>query len=224
MTSVEAYPLKWPAHRKRTVNPKRADFHRQVAVEGQSWKRHERLTIADGRDRVYKEMKLLGARGVVISSNLRLKLDGTPMASQAEPRDSGIAAYFQLNGQDHCLSCDAWDRAADNLAAIAKYVEAMRGQIRWGVADVASMFAGFKALPEPGRMSVEDAARTIARFVASDYPADVVLKSTDNFTEAYRAAARRFHPDANGGDVLQEWHQLQAAKQALDRHFDASRP
>jgi hypothetical protein len=226
MNSVEAYPLHWPPHRKRTQYRKRAAFHSQKRETHQrsdgstySSTSKQSLSVADSRDRLYHELQLLGASKVIISSNLKLKIDGTSLGNQSNPADPGVAVYFHIAKLPHCLSCDTWDRAADNLAAIAKYVKAMRGQIRWGVADVASMFAGFKALPGAiitPTMSVDDAARFVATWAG--VTTGTVL---DNkcFSDSYRAAARKLHPDANGGIERPEWHQLQSAKSAIESHL-----
>lgn len=215
MNETQAFPLHWPPGRARTTYRQDAPFHRKEwAGDGGNWKRQVKLTIADSRDRVMKELKMLGASGVVISSNLELKMDGTPRSAQREPTDPGIAVYFQLRQIPHCLSCDKWRKAADNLAAIAKYVEAMRGQIRWGVGDVASMFAGFKALPgavvTPIAMTSDEAAAFIGKFV-DKHPTQIV-SSADVFKSAYRAAAMKLHPDRNGGTTTPDWNMLQQAE------------
>lgn len=216
LDSVEAYPLHWPPGRKRCKSRQRAKFHRVVekryANSEGTYSEKQGLTIGDSRDRLYRELQNLGARKVIISSNLELKNDGTPRASQREPDDPGIAVYFQFNNTPHCLSCDSWTRAADNLAAIAKHVEAMRGQLRWGVADIASMFAGFKALPgaivTPAPMSIDEAYRFIKLHSGA-------VNVIADFENAYRAAAKKLHPDANSGNQLPEWSILQEAKRVI---------
>lgn len=137
-----SYPLHWPVGRPRTSSRTRAAFATRSGGAGGLLRP---LTPAEGRDRVLDELDRLKAFDVVISSNLG-------GLSRAEPRDPGVAVYFNLrNGkaasEKHCLACDRWDRVADNLAAIAAHVEAIRGQLRWGVGDVAQAFAGYKALP-----------------------------------------------------------------------------
>lgn len=225
--TIQAYPLSWPPHRKRTPanQQRRANFHRKVEVTSQyggtSWKKKEGLTVADSRDRVLHELEALGGQRVVISSNMELRNDGLPRSGQREPNDPGVAVYFEMNKQPHCLSCDTWDRCADNLAAIAKHVEAMRGQLRWGVADVATMFSGFKALPGPlvtaPPMTVEDAARFIAANAGVAHWG-TISGFPDNFRSAYRIVAKKFHPDANGGTPRPEWATLQAAEAVLAKH------
>jgi hypothetical protein len=47
-----------------------------------------------------------------------------------------------------CFACDRWDSVADNVQAIRKTIEALRGIERWGTGDmVQRAFAGFVALP-----------------------------------------------------------------------------
>lgn len=227
MTSVEAYPLHWPQGRLRTKFRRRANFHRKVEEttryndgSSRTYSRKTSLTIAESRDRVHKELAMLGASGVIISSNLELRQDGMPRSGQREPSDPGVAVYFQMRKLPHSLSCDVWDRAADNLAAIAKHVEAMRGQLRWGVADIATMFAGFKALPgaiiTPSAMTVEEATDFISEQTGANKEA--IRGQPDSFQACYRDAAKKLHPDANGGQERQDWHLLQQAAQALRQH------
>lgn len=46
------------------------------------------------------------------------------------------------------FACDRWLSHAENMLAIAKSVEAMRGLDRWGMADVVErVMGGFSALP-----------------------------------------------------------------------------
>ena len=158
MSSVTAYPLVWPAGRPRTPGHRRrrASFGKQASKSFRrgygsagSYAYKQSLTVEQARVRLVDEIDRLGGSGLVISSDLALRQDGNPRSGQRNPQDPGVAAYFRLQGEPHCLSCDRWDRVADNLAAIAKHVEAVRGQTRWGVADARTMFSGFKTLPPP---------------------------------------------------------------------------
>lgn len=134
---ARAYPLQWPIGRPRAKYRSHAAFRR----DGQL------LRPADGARRALAELERLGARNVVISTNVRPR--GLGDAEEPDnPKDPGAAIYFLLEGKQHCMACDKWTRTADNLAAIAAHIEAVRGQLRWGVADSAAQaFAGFAALP-----------------------------------------------------------------------------
>jgi hypothetical protein len=61
--------------------------------------------------------------------------------------------YFKLHGKDRVLACDKWDRVADNIAAIAAHIDAIRRQDRYGVGTIDQAFAGYSALPPPGGTS-----------------------------------------------------------------------
>lgn len=171
--SVDAYPLTWPAAWPRTARPADAVF---------------RTGLADARDGLLRELSLLGARGVVLSSNARLNRDGSIAARQGRIDDAGVCAYFALDGEERAIPCDRWATIEDNLQAIRLTVAALRGIGRWGAGEmVSAAFRGFAALPEPRGegwwtvLGVEpDADR--ARVEA-----------------AYRRLAKDRHPDAGGG-------------------------
>lgn len=225
MTDYTAYPLTWPAGWPRQETRRDAPFHRRVSREGQSWSSKEKLSIEQARTDVRHELRLLGAQGVVISSNLRLRLDGEPMSGQSNPDDPGVCVYFTLRKKPRCLPCDKWRRAGDNLVAISKYVEAMRGQIRWGVGSVDAMFAGFKALPggdslvTPPPMDEAQAAACLGSI--SGMEAETIMNDAGIFREAYRCAARKVHPDAHNGDTLNSWLEFQRAADVLRQYHGA---
>lgn len=144
--TATAYPLSWPIGRPRSRDRERAQFGttgRSTAGFKQS------LNVAEARSRLQDELDRLGAREVILSSNLELRLDGAPRSGQSDPADPGAACYFKLKGRDTVLACDKWDRTADNIAAIAKHIEALRGMNRWGVGTLDQAFAGYQALPAP---------------------------------------------------------------------------
>lgn len=188
--SVSAYPLQWPAGRPRKEHRKRAAFGKRV--NNGKWDETKDLTVADAISRLQQEIDRLGARLPVISSNLEPRLDGLPRSGQSEPRDPGVALYFDLNGKPHCMPCDTYDRVADNIAAIAKHIEATRAIDRFGVATVAEMFTGFAALPAPG---AKRGWREVMDFMPGDDPQITV----EVIESRYRRLASTRHPDRPGG-------------------------
>src|SRR3546814_19053229 len=49
------------------------------------------------------------------------------------------------------FACDRWDTVRDNVRAIGKTIEAIRGIERWGASDMMERaFSAFEALPAPG--------------------------------------------------------------------------
>lgn len=133
-----SYPLTWPVGWPRAKYRSRAKFG---GGRGTNWSVAIQL--------LEHELRLLGASQTRLSTNMPLRLDGLPRGD-GNPYDSGAAVYFRLKGEPRVLACDKWDRVADNLMAIAKHIEAVRGQIRWGVGTLEQAFGGYKALPEVG--------------------------------------------------------------------------
>jgi len=186
--TAQRYPLSWPAGWKRTTFRRQAMFSKRTRPSDQAsaYRRKDRLGVGDGLDRLENELRRLGARNVVISSNLRRNLDGSITANQAKMlADPGIAVYFRLNNQPRVLACDRWDSAADNMAAIAGHIEALRTQDRYGVGTLDQAFAGYAALPP----TAEDWAIVLG--VATTATRDEILS-------AHRRLAAEHHPDKGG--------------------------
>lgn len=183
--SATAYPLQWPAGWART-----APHLRRQASFGTTSRSYvgfkERLTVAEARERLSGELDKLGARYVTLSTNLELNLNGQPRSGQRDPEDPGVAVYFRLNGRDMAFACDRWNRAADNIAALAKHIDAMRGMERWGVGTAAQAFAGYEALPAPDPWWKTLGLTSPAR-------------SEREIKDAYRKASTAAHPDRPGG-------------------------
>lgn len=178
--TVEAYPLSWPAGKPRTP-----------------WHKIERSRFEPGNRpqevaNVIAELGRLGARNVVVSTNLRLRNDGLPYARDRAPDDQGVAVYFDYAGGQKCFACDRWRTIEENLRAIYKSIEAIRGLERWGSKSfVDAAFTGFSALPAPGQQSRRHWRQVLA-IDANDAP------TRNDVEAAYRAAAKRAHPDLGG--------------------------
>lgn len=203
MSDQQRYPLSWPNGWKRTPwNQRRAAmFSKRSQSADSGWRRKERLDVGDGLDRLLGELRRLGASGVIISSNLRLRNDGLPYAQQARTlEDPGVAVYFKLGGKPRVLACDRWNSAADNMAAIAGHIEAIRACDRYGVGSMDQAFAGYTALPP-------DAASDWAIVLGVSPSA-----TRDQINEAYRELARKAHPDAGGSHY--EMSRLNVARAA----------
>lgn len=159
--------------------------------------RRRDLTVADGIERVTGELRRMG-RGpddIVISTNVVLRLDGMPRSNQPEPRDPGVAVYWVTRkGERKVMAIDRFTRVADNLAAVAATLEALRGIERWGGGQILDRaFSGFTALPAPGQTSVRG-WREILRVEPTEASLDVVRGQ-------YRRLAAVHHPDRGGDDA-----------------------
>lgn len=174
--AIEAYPLCWPIGRKRA-----------------SWREKARFAISLGkaRDAVIHEVKLLGGGSLVISSNLMLRQDGLPYANQRQPDDAGVAVYFTYKKRQMCFACDRWQKVEDNMQAIAKTIDALRGVARWGTGDMMeAAFTGFTALPAPGQTATRGWREV---FGFGTLPANMA-----DVEAVYRALRSKHHPDKGG--------------------------
>ncbi|KNY20398.1 DnaJ domain-containing protein [Methylobacterium sp. ARG-1] len=199
---TQAYPLQWPQGRRRTpAELRREAKFRKVKDDQYGWRSQYHLSIDDAVERLETELSRLGATLPVLSTNFEKRLDGRFRAKQPSSDDPGVAVYFVLDGQPHCLPCDTYLRTADNIAAIAAHIEATRAIERHGVASVAEMFAGFRALPAPG-------ATPWWQVLAVPLSA-----SAEEIEAAFRKLARERHPDRPGGshDMMSELNRARDA-------------
>lgn len=188
---IQAFPLSWPAAYPRTNRPQPGRFSTSFAV---------------ARDQIIREIKLLGGRDLIISTNIPVKNDGMPYASFRKPDDAGVAVYFMFKGNQVAFACDKWQKIEDNMQGIRKTIESIRGIERWGVSDMLNRtFQGFKALPEGGSASAENPN-------GSRWWAILGVDRSDDFgtvKAAWRYKCKVHHPD-NGGDP-EKFDKIQAA-------------
>lgn len=205
--TTEAYPLSWPTGWPRAKSRRRAQFgkgelHNPTGQPGMGWRGKRDLTVAEAVKRVLTELERLDVpRGdAIVSTNVSLRLDGLPYSNQREPSDPGVAVYWRARGQKatKVMAIDQYDRVADNLAAIAATLNAMRAIQRHGGAQILERaFTGFTALP----------AQKSCWEVLGLKPG----ASREEVDGAFRNLAKRHHPDA-GGDA-NAFHEIQRARE-----------
>ncbi len=178
MAEQSAFPLLWPLTWPRTKSPARSRFGTYT----------RKPSVAAGRDAILDEMRMLRVARFVISTNIQLRRDGLPYSNQKEPQDTGVAVYFELKGKARVLACDRWNTVGDNLHAIAKHIEALRGQDRWGVGSVDQAFAGYAALPPPS--SEANNCWSVLELPFGS--------GADKINERYRLLSQLRHPDRGG--------------------------
>jgi hypothetical protein len=166
-------PLSWPIGRPRTQRPTVSQF----ATTGPKALKH-----------LAEQVRLLGGKHLIVSSNLPVtRYTEEPKWSAKLPADGGVAVYFELDGEEVCFACDRWYYVEENVRAIGKTLEALRGINRWGTDDmVRASFQGFTALPaEVGRgwWDVLDVLPGASRA---------------QIDAAYRQQLKRHHPDLGG--------------------------
>jgi hypothetical protein len=172
---TEAYPLQWPDGWPRTP------VHRQV-------RSRFKVTPDRARRNLLDQIRLLGGRQVVISSNLAIRQDGMPYADQARRRiyDSGVAVYFTLKGKQMSMACDLYQSPHENMHSVGHAIEHLRGLERHGGGHMMERaFAGFTALPASG-----PDCWTVLRVAPGS--------SVEAIERAYRNLAKEKHPDAGG--------------------------
>ncbi len=204
--SKQRYPLSWPEGWRRTPagNRKRAAFNRKERTYGStpavgppaSYLNKKSLSVSDSTKRVLSELAHIGIseNESVISTNVALRLDGLPRSDQREPSDPGAAVYWQRRGQPmRCMAIDRYDRVADNLAAIAATLEAMRAIERHGGAEILDRaFTGFAALPERASQGWREQL---------GFTPDQKVTAAD-VQKAFKSLVHTAHPD-KGGDPLE---------------------
>ena len=196
---MEAWPLYWPEGRPRLAYYQREDARFKT-------------TFARARDNIIHEIGLLVGRyqhaNPVISTNIPLRNDGLPYATYKKPDDPGVAVYFTYKKQQVCFACDRWIKIEDNMQAICKTIEALRGIARWGTGDMMdAAFTGFTALPPP----------------ASGWRADLGLpvdcRDLDAAQEAYKRLRSIHHPDKGGN--AEQFYKINRAIDAAEKELRA---
>lgn len=154
-------PLNWPQGRpRRDPTLRRYGRFTDHGID---------ISIARAVERLQRELDMLRATNLVLSTNIEARLDGLPRSDRGNPADPGVAVYFDLKGKPMCLPCDTYTQVAQNIAAIAAHVEATRKIERYGVASVQEMFTGFQALPAPGQAESQKWFRVLG-FVEGTIP------------------------------------------------------
>lgn len=168
--AAEAFPLHWPIGWPRTKQRAASRFSG---------------TFGAVRSALVNEIAMMGGQHVVISTNVPLRRDGLPIAARTATQDPGVAVYFERRGRQMCFACDRWMSVRDNMRAIEKTINAIRGIERWGASEMMERaFQAFEALPPPRSCWDVLGLRPGA--------------SREDVERAYRERAKRAHPDAGG--------------------------
>lgn len=189
--SAESYPLFWPEGWPRTAEYKRTSNSQF------------KTTFTKAREDLFRELALMGATNIVVSSWLSLRNDGLPYAAAARMRitDPGVAVYFQWRKRPMVIARDVYMNVHDNLRSIGLAISHLRGLERHGGGHMMERaFSGFAAIEAPGRRSCWATLGVQAG------------ATKDEIERAYRNLAKEHHPDV-GGDA-DAFVALQAARNA----------
>lgn len=188
---AESYPLSWPEGWARTPDHKR--------ISGGRFN----TTFDRARSELSKELRLLGAVSVVISSWLPLRRDGMPYSDQARRRldDPGVAVYFVLRKRQMVMARDAYTNVHDNLRSIGLAVAHLRGMERHGGGQMMERaFEGFAQLAAPDKF---DALAVLGLKAGA---------SRDEISAKFRELSKRHHPDVGGSAA--EFSRIERARAA----------
>jgi len=194
------YPLCWPEGWPRT-NP---------AYRVSS--RFGLRSIATAFESLIAELHRISSddKGFMSSNIPRSKAgSGPPYSNLKNPADPGVAVYFTFSGKPVALACDKWYQVEDNIWAIGKHIEALRGQNRWGVGTMAQAFRGYMALPGIGESSGINWWEVLGLPINAGEP---------QVKEAYRLLAKKHHPDMQNGE-RELWDRIQMAYEQAERMF-----
>lgn len=202
---VRNYPLQWPLGWTRTKHPRSSPF--QVS---------ESTAIYD----LFYELRRLGGRHIVLSSNARVRKDGMPYADEVGKAhaDPGVAVYFELNGKSQVIACDTYERMRGNIRGVGLTIQAMRSIERYGSTSLMERaFQGFEALP-PERPWWDvlgialDQVHTWSHANRGEAWRDI--------SSAYKSKAREAHPDIGGS--LQEMQTVNTAYEKARQEWGPS--
>lgn len=198
------YPLTWPAGWRRTP------AHRRVPGRFTHYKQELNLQTAVTRLMHALELLGVGQNDVVLSTNLKLRLDGFPRSDQPMPVDPGAAVYWTRVGNPtaKCMAIDQYTRVEQNIAGLAATLDAMRAIERHGNAMMLDRaFEGFIALP-----AGQKPWRQVFGFADDQEVSRIEVEG------AYRTAAMESHPDRPGGSH-DAFLAVQAAYEAAAREL-----
>ncbi len=189
--AITAYPLAWPLGWRRTA-------------PGQARRSKYEVTLEKAYDALLATLGRMSARGVVVSTNLPLRRDGSRpyMSSVSEPMDRGVAVYWQDGKTPRVMACDAWVTVRENVRAIGLTLEALRAIERAGATELLERaYTGFAALPTSTQERHWSDVLNVPREGAT-----IELVET-----AYKLAAKLLtHPDRGGSH--EAWVALNLAR------------
>jgi hypothetical protein len=190
---ASAYPLSWPEGWPRTKVRQQSRFD---------------VSFDKARQQLQWEVERMAGRYPLLSTNLPLRMDGHPYSERTQVDDPGVALYFERYGRQMVFACDRWTLIRDNVRAIHKTIEALRGIERWGASDMMERaLHAFIALPPPLQWW------QILGLPRATTAEDVLAK--------HRDLAMRWHPDREGGSAVR-MAEVNAARDAALKELSSS--
>jgi hypothetical protein len=167
-------------------------------------------------DLLERELIHLNAKNIVIQAEvdlIQVRNDGW-LKSNASVRGPAVILSFTRGdkSQTYSYPCDTFNSWQANLRAIALSLEALRRVDRYGVTSSGEQYQGFKRIAAPDPLTERNAALEVLAQISG---LNLSGAPDSNQVEiAYRAAARRAHPDVATGSI-ELFAKLQAAMSIL---------
>lgn len=164
----------WPARKPVTIDRKYGTFRTGGwPIKLAEGAQREKAVIAFSTRKEWRTTELW------IYAEGQLGAKGRFLANQRTGLDPRVVVSFDIDGVGYLIAVDRLNDAAQNLAAIAAYIEGLRAQERYGIFTAEELLQNFAALPPP----------------ASPFDG---LKSEDEIVTLYRKLAKDAHPDHGG--------------------------
>lgn len=183
------YPLAWPDGLPRTERKATSQF---------------RTSLSAAIGNVKKSLAAFGSDTGRAVSNVSVTSNVGGIAFE-DPKDTGVAIWFEWEGAQRCIAVDRYPKVQDNLQAIHHILEARRTEMRHGgLHIVRQTFKGFVALPAP------EGAKPWREVLGLSGPV-----SAEDIDRAFRERAGKAHPDAGGtAEAMQELNRARAEAKA----------
>jgi hypothetical protein len=178
---------------------------------------------SDTRHILNRELTEIRASAVVIQLDCderQIRQDGMPK-SDCRTRSPRVIISCESKWGPLSYPCDAFNKWEDNLRAIALALQALRLVDRYGVTQTGQQYRGWKAITYRGDdqfPNAQAAAEWFGKLDPVKLPASRLLQNAQAVEDAYRAAAKVYHPDHGGTadkfaqvtaavEILRGWHQ-----------------
>lgn len=202
--NVNAHPCAWPAGWKRTPSKLRRPSN-------------YRVSFVAARNDIVSQLKLLGAREIIVSTNIQLRRDGLPYAATSEPEDPSVAVYWLEKNTTRVVACDQWTKVRENMRAVDVAVKCLRQLQSSGATQIIEQaFLGFKALP--ASLQLHRDWRVVFGYGGEWHPETLEWATV---VRRHRKLLIQRHPDTTTGS-REAFDELQAAYEQAKREFHES--
>lgn len=187
----------WPEHQPQTEHPKPSRFADS--------------SFSSELDDLSHQLRLLKANNASVYADLDVGRSGRFLVRWNRNDDNGVAVHWKVGDENFVLAIDRYATPAENLRAIVKTIEALRGIDRWGGdALVQQAFSAF----QPQLPLLVEPERSCWEILGID-PGATRVEIMAAFLERVKTA----HPDHGGNDAaFQEL--MEARRHALEEVGD----